>query len=331
MKKAVYDSSAPNGIALKEAQPAPLAADSKHVIVQVSAAAINPVDYKLGSMPIARTFLQGKGVGLDLAGTVVAAAEGSRFAVGTKVYGFASGTLAEKVLAPIAELAVKPPSLTFAEAAALPTVALTALQGWQRNNLKAGESALVIGASGGVGSMAVAIASKAIGARVTGVCSASNAAFVTSLGAEKVVDYNDASQLNALGATPESQFDVVYDTVSSPDDPDYEALLRSKCLRPGTGRWVAINSASKIDFLRMGCTALTGLNFMRSSYDLFFTKHEAQDLEAITQMVEAGHVKPAVQHLLPFTAAGLTEGFDALKSRRVKGKVVFDISDAHAK
>ena len=123
--------------------------------------------------------------GFDVAGVVVAVGPGvTRFALGDEVFGIGKGSFAEFTAAREDKLAHKPARLTFEQAAAMPISGLTALQGLTDvGRLAAGQRVLVIGASGGVGTYAVQIA-KALGAHVTGVCSAAKADLVRSLGAD---------------------------------------------------------------------------------------------------------------------------------------------------
>src|SRR6478672_1273255 len=128
--------------------------------------------------------------GIDVAGTVVAVGqEVTRFAVGDEVFGFGRGTFAEYAVVREDRLARKPATLTFEQAAVVPVSASTALQALTDvGRVERGQQVLVIGASGGVGSYAVQLA-KALGAEVTGVCSAAKVDLVRSLGADHVVDY----------------------------------------------------------------------------------------------------------------------------------------------
>src|SRR6201989_2653488 len=128
--------------------------------------------------------------GLDVAGTVAAVgADVTRFAVGEEVFGIGQGSFAEYACARPDKLARKPAGLTFAQAAAVAVSGLTALQGLRdAGRLRPGQHVLIIGASGGVGTFAVQIA-KALGARVTGVCSTAKAGLVSSIGADHVLDY----------------------------------------------------------------------------------------------------------------------------------------------
>src|SRR3954470_17273852 len=128
--------------------------------------------------------------GRDVAGAVAAVGSSvTRFAVGDEVYGVAPGSFAEYAVAREDKLARKPGNLSFAQAAVVPVSAGTALQALvDAGRLQAGQSVLVVGASGGVGTYAVQLA-KAFGATVTGVCSTAKVELVRSLGADRVVDY----------------------------------------------------------------------------------------------------------------------------------------------
>ena len=129
--------------------------------------------------------------GTDLAGVVTAVGtDVTRFAPGDEVFGTGIGTYAEFARAREDQLAAKPATLSFEQAAALPVSGVTALQALRdRGAVQPGEQVLVIGASGGVGTFAVQLA-KAFGAQVTGVCSTTKVDLVRSLGADHVVDYN---------------------------------------------------------------------------------------------------------------------------------------------
>lgn len=168
------------------------------VLVRVRAAGVDPgVWHVMTGSPYVVRFL---GVGLrgpkvrvrgrDLAGTVAAVGEGvTAFAAGDDVFGVGEGAFAEFAVAPEDALAPVPSNLTFEEAAAVPTSATTALQALRdAGGIDAGQSVLIIGASGGVGTFAVQLA-RAFGGEVTGVCSTSNLELVRSLGAGSVIDY----------------------------------------------------------------------------------------------------------------------------------------------
>lgn len=141
--------------------------------------------------------------GLDVAGVVVAVGgDVTRFRPGDEVFGIARGSLAQYAAAREDKLALKPANLSFEQAAVVPVSGLTALQGLRdAGRVEAGQTVLVIGASGGVGTYAVQLAT-AFGARVTGVCSTAKVDLVRSIGADDVIDYTPARRSpTAAGAT----------------------------------------------------------------------------------------------------------------------------------
>lgn len=334
MKAAVYAKSARHGIAVVSTATKPPLPKHGEVLVRVRAAAQNPADLKLPRIPIVGWFTTGNVVGFDWAGVVEAVPQDSPFKVGDAVYGASKGGMADYVLAPAFKVALKPKTMTFAEAASLPVAAMTALQGLHRNGLTAGERLLVVGASGGVGSAAVQIG-KAMGAHVTGLCSGASAPLVHSLGADEVVDYTDASAMAAIGATEAGRFHLIFDTVSSPDacDPDYEARLRKAGALAAGGRYAACTSASALDLVRGLIQAVTGWRVQRRGYDCVFCEHKGEDLAQLGAWADGGKLRAVLQGgaPVPFTQEAIDAAYDALHSRRVRGKLVVDVCDAGAK
>ena len=252
MRAAVYDRGCPEGIRVvtNRALPAP---SRNALLVRVKACGVNPVDAKgvIGDkLPpflrgFARRLVDGKTAGFDLSGVVEQAPPGCGFAVGDEVYGAVPpfrGALAELVSVPLDQVARKPESLTHEQAAALVLPGVTVAQLLDQHGFAPGQHVLVLGASGGVGHLAVQIARARGAGFVAGVCSAKNAAFVESVGAHAVAAYdqpgNDAAPLDdALVASLESMvarcerpFDLVIDTVTSHDERDascaYERRVR---------------------------------------------------------------------------------------------------------
>ena len=198
------------------------------MLVRVHAAALNAGDvFSLRGSPwLARFsvgFPQPKDyiLGWDMAGRVEAVGEQvTRFRPGDEVFASCSHTLAEYVSVAADKAAPKPTNLTFAEAAAVPTAAITALQGLRdAGKVQPGQQVLINGASGGVGTFAVQIA-KAFGAEVTGVCSTRNVDMVRSLGADHVVDYTreDFTQGGR-------RYDLILDNVASRSFSDLRRVL----------------------------------------------------------------------------------------------------------
>ena len=167
------------------------------MLVRVKAASLNAGDvFTLHGSPWLTRLMVGFPkpknhiLGWDMAGVVeVVGSSVTQIRPGDEVYAACSGTLAEYVSVAEDKLVLKPVNLTFEQAAAVPTGAITALQGLRdAGKLQSGQKVLINGASGGVGIFAVQIA-KALGAEVTGVCSTRNVEMVRSLGADHVIDY----------------------------------------------------------------------------------------------------------------------------------------------
>ena len=183
------------------------------VLVQVVAASVHPGDYFVmtGEPYVVRLVFGLRrprhGIpGRDLAGVVAAVGKDvTDLQPGDEVFGWSTaGTLAEYACVPADNLAPVPANLSVADAAAVPTSALTALQALRDiAHVRPGQTVLVTGASGGVGSFAVQIA-KAFGAEVTGVCSTRNVDLVRSLGADHVVDYTTTDFTAPRSATTSS-------------------------------------------------------------------------------------------------------------------------------
>ncbi len=190
------------------------------VLLEVHAAAVNPYDWHMlrGDPRIAR-LMGGVGVtrpkariaGVDVAGRVEqVGTDVQDLRPGDEVFGFARGAFAEYAAADAARLVPKPAGLSFEQAAALPMAAVTALHAIRdRGRAQSGQRVLVNGAAGGVGTCAVQIAA-ALGAEVTGVCSARNVDLVRSIGAATVVDYQSADFV----AGPQ-RYDLILDNVGN--------------------------------------------------------------------------------------------------------------------
>ena len=253
--------------------------------------------------------------GRDVAGVVVeVGAAVDRFSVGDEVYGVAPGSFAEYAVAPESKLALKPAGLTFTQAAVVPVSAATALRALvDVGQVEAGQSVLVIGASGGVGSYAVQIA-KAFGAEVTGVCSAAKADLVRSLGADHVIDY--AHDDFADGSR---RYDLIIDVAGNP------SLRRlRRALRPrGTVVFVGGEDAGAI--LGMGRQLRGALLsvFIKQRLSLLVTKESGEDYERLTELIEAGHLAPSIDRTYPLEEALLA--MRQLEEGRVRGKVAIAV------
>src|SRR4051812_6203516 len=229
--------------------------------------------------------------GRDVAGTVVEVGSAvTRFAVGDEVYGIAPGSFAEYATTRQDKLARKPVNLSFAQAAVVPVSAGTALRALvDVGRVQAGQSVLVLGASGGVGTYAVQLA-KAFGAYVTGVCSTAKLDLVTSLGADRVIDY--AAEDFADGT---NRYDLILDIGGTP------SLTRlRRALRPqGTAVFVGGENAGSLTGMGRQLRGTLASPFLRQRLALLVAKERASDLERLTDLIEAGKVTPSLDRSYP--------------------------------
>lgn len=295
------------------------------VLVRVRAASLHIGDWHLmtGRPLILRAIGFGlrapkvKVRGMDIAGHVEAVGAGvTEFTAGDEVFGTCEGGFAEYARAPVANLALKPSRLTYEEAAAVPTSATSALQALRdRGEVRARASVLVVGASGGVGLYAVQIA-KALGATVTGVCSAAKADLVRSLGADRAIDY--ATEDFTRG---DEKYDVILDAGGGRPVAELRRVLASDgrlvlvgaegggALIGGMGRWIR---------------AMAMAPFVKQKLRILTSTPNKADLLYLRELIEAGKVSPVVDRAYPLTEVG--EAFRYLESGRARGKIVLEVA-----
>ena len=271
--------------------------------------------------------MTGKGVGWDVAGVVVAVgAKVTSLAVGDAVFGQCDmgkkdgGGLSEYTVTEADWVAKKPESLSFVEASCLGVAGVTSLRALAAGKMKAGDNVLIVGGSGGCGSMAIQFAKQEGAGKVTAICSDKNVELCRELGADVVVSYSAGEAKLKEGLQAQAPFDLAYDTVTSPDDPPYEHILRPVLKK--NGMLVTINGTVG-DFVRSmmsGC-----LNLQRKNFCLVINvpnKQTGPELAKIGAWVAEKKVKVLMDRTVAFTAEGIAEGYDAMVGRRVKGKVV---------
>ena len=251
--------------------------------------------------------------GIDVAGVVEAVgADVTSLRPGDEVFGWSAGTLAEYVVDEADHFVTRPATLTLEEAATIPETAMTALQGLRdHGKVAAGQSVLVIGASGGVGSFAVQIA-KAFGAEVTGVASTRNVELVRSMGADHVIDYEREDLL----ATP-ARFDLILQVAGTTSPRALRRLLTPKgtlILSSGQGR---INGVDRI------ITALVTSPFVSQRLATFVTKENRADLLTLKDLAESGAIKPVIDRTYPL--AETADAFRYLATGHTRGKIVITI------
>jgi len=295
------------------------------VLVRVHAASVNAYDwhYLHGDPRIARLSLGMRSPkvrirGRDFAGRVAAVGPGVEgLHPGDEVYGEADGTFAEFVCAKDSETDLKPAGLSFEQAAAMPLAANTALIGLRDvAGLRAGQSVLVNGASGGVGSFAVQLA-KAYGAEVTAVCGARNVELVGSLGADDVVDYTREDFARAG-----RRYDVVLDLVGNRSLAD----LRRATAPSGTvvlsGGGV-FEGGSLLGPVRLIVRGRLASPFVRQRVLPLTAKASKANLAVLRELVDAGRIAPAVERMYPLSEAA--EAIRHLEVEHARAKIVITV------
>jgi 2-desacetyl-2-hydroxyethyl bacteriochlorophyllide A dehydrogenase len=301
------------------ARPSPGPGD---VVVEVAAASIDRGTWHLMAGRPQLMRLMGFGVrrpkalnpGRAFAGTVVEAGADVRgLRPGDAVYGTCDGSFAEYVAAPVDKVAHKPRNLSFEDSAAVPVSAVAALQAVRdQAHVEAGQRALVIGASGGVGSFIVQLV-KAYGGSVTGVASTSKVDLVRQLGADEVIDYTQQDF-----ADGHRTYDVVFDTGGN--RPLSEVR---RALAPGgtlvvvggetDGKWLG-------GFARNLRTMLLAPAVRGQHLRSLTAKENAADLEALRALFEEGKLASAVDRAYPL--AETPAAIRYLMDGRVRGKLV---------
>ena len=286
------------------------------VLIRVAAAGVNPADCLLRSGGLRFVARQKMPFvpGADVAGVVEAAGpDVTRFRVGDPVYAMlpntAGGGYAEYAAAAEGTVAVMPSGLAFDKAAGVPLAALTALQALRNEaNLAAGDHVLVNGASGGVGTFAVQI-SRAMGARVTAVSSGRNADLVSGLGADEFLDYTRED-----ATTGKARYDAVFDAVNVLSFRKARRVLKPNGVFVTVNPFIGRLSPGWLSRLREG-------RRIRS----FLVRPDGADLEGIGAWIEAGEVRPVIEHAYPLADAA--EAHRRSESRRARGKLVFVIDE----
>jgi NADPH:quinone reductase-like Zn-dependent oxidoreductase len=296
----------------------------KDVLVQVRAAGAGPDQWHImaGQPYFARLMLgfrrpRERVRGWDVAGTVEAVgADVTAYRPGDEVMGVAPGSFAEFAIAKPDKLVRKPARLSFEEAAAAPVSGVTALQALRdKAKVRPGQTVLVIGAGGGVGTFAVQIA-KAFGAEVTGVASASKLDLVGSIGADDVIDY--AREDFTDGSRT---WDVIVDTAGRRPLRRLRRALTGKGTLvvvggDGGGRWTG-------GFFRGMLRGPLLSLFVGQRLGGLSSKENQEDLRALAELVEAGTVSPVVGRT--YSLGETPEAIRDIASGHARGKLVIAV------
>lgn len=323
MKALVYtEYGQPDVLHLAEVeQPAP---KNDEVLVRVHAVSINDWDWGLlRGVPFVNRMTAGilrpkrvQILGSDIAGRVEALGKNiTKFKVGDDVFGDLCqcgwGGFAEYVCAREKALTLKPASMSFEQAAAIPQAGVLAMQGLLQGKIKKGQKVLINGASGGAGSFSVQIA-KSFGADVTGVCRTGKLEFVKSLGADKAIDF-----LKEDFTRNGEQYDLILDQMA------YHSIFDYKRALSPNGRYVAEGGAGSQIMQVVFIGSLISL-FGRKKMSLLILKPN-KDMDSLIELFGAGKIEPAIDKC--FT---LSEGAEAMRlfgEGRKKGKVVITLEE----
>jgi NADPH:quinone reductase-like Zn-dependent oxidoreductase len=250
-------------------------------------------------------------LGTELAGEIESVGKDvSKFKVGDQVFAFSGarmGCYAEyKCMPEDGAVALKPANLTYDEAAAISFGGTTALNFFRRGKLQSGESVLVNGASGGVGTAAVQLA-KHFGADVTGVCSTTNVELVRSLGATHVIDYTK-EDFTQKGET----YDVIVDTVGT------APFSRSKDSLKEGGRLLLVLGGLP-DMLEIPWVSMTSSKKIIAGP----AAERVDDLRFLAELAQAGKFRPVIDRRYPFEQ--IVEAHRYIDTRRKKGNVIITL------
>jgi NADPH:quinone reductase-like Zn-dependent oxidoreductase len=294
------------------------------VLLKVYATSVNAGDWHLLRAKPFLMRLMGYGLlkpkntilGSDIAGRIeIVGNNVNQFQAGDEVFGntatYGFGGFAEYVAVPEDALVLKPTTLSFEEAAAVPQAALVALQGLRdKGQIQPGQKVLVDGASGGVGTFAVQIA-KAFGAEVTAVCSTRNVDMARSIGADHVIDYTreDFTQNG-------QQYDLIIAVNGYHSIFDYKRALSPKGMYVMTGG----SGALLFQVMLLGpLISKTGRQKMGNSSH----KPNQKDLECMKELLEAGKVKLVIDRRYPLRQTA--EAIRYLEAGHAQGKVVITV------
>jgi len=282
------------------------------VLVRMKAAGINPVDYIVREgyfqQVVSNAFPAVPG--WDVAGIIENRGHGaSRFAEGAEVYGYVRrpvvqhGTFAEHVVIPECYLAARPQHLSWEAAGGLPLVGLTAYQSViTAGQLKAGETVLILGASGGVGGTAIQLAKNA-GATVIAVASAQNADYMKGLGADHTIDYKAGPVGEAVRKLVPDGVDLLFDAVSG------DTLTQSLLALKPAGRLISVLNDGK------------ALNLPPTTHFAHvMAQPSVPDLDFLRELADSGKLQVPVS--ATFALADIKQAFEQIESKHTTGKVV---------
>jgi len=308
---------------LKLAQVEKPVAGDDQLLVKVHAAAVNPLDWHyLRGTPYILRFDSGIGtpkvpaLGVDFAGTVETVGRNvKQFKPGDEVFGGRTGAFGEYVtVRQDRAVVLKPANMTFEQAAAVPIAAITALQALRdEGNVRSGQSVLINGASGGVGTFAVQIA-KSFGAEVTAVCSTKNLDMVRKLGADHVIDYTREDFTEG-----DQHYDLIVDTVGTHSLMAYVHVLKPE------GNYVMVGGPDGkwIGPMATPIYALMLSPFVKQKLGMMLAELKQSDLQFLAELMQSGKLIPAIDRT--YALDEVPEAIAYLEKGHARGKVVISL------
>jgi len=329
MKAAVYTEYGPPDVVQIVDVEKPVPKDDE-VLIKVRAASVNPYDWHfMRGIPYPLRIAAGmrkpknKRLGVDVAGHVEAVGRNvKQFKPGDEVFGAGRGAFAEYVLATEEKMVLKPPNVTFEQAASVPIAGLTALQGLRRGGLGDNgkvhleRKVLINGAAGGVGTFGVQIA-KSFGADVTGVCSTRNIDMIRSIGSDQVIDYTQADFTKSG-----QRYDLIFDCIANHSLSAFQRVLNPKgCYimvgaADGGGQWMT-------GFLTRLLKAIVMSWFASQKLVMVGAKISKEDLAIMGEFLKTGKVTPVIDRRYSLSEAA--EAIRYLEEGHARGKVVITL------
>jgi NADPH:quinone reductase-like Zn-dependent oxidoreductase len=316
-----YDYGSPDVLRFEEI-PKPTPGDGE-VLLKVRAASVNPLDWRLmRGKPYLVRMIGGLSrplrPGRDVAGEVEAVGKNvTQFKSGDEVFGVGRGTFAEFACAPESGLVVKPASVTFEQAASVPIAGLTALQGLRdKGRIQRGQTVLINGAAGGVGTFAVQFA-RSFGAEVTGVCSTRNVDMVRSIGADRVVDYT-REDFTRSG----QRYDLLLECVGN------QSLAAARSVLTPNGICVIAGAPKEFGvILARGLKAMVVSRLGGQRFALFVSKMSKPDLTTIGEFIATGKVTPVIERC--YRLSEVPEAIRYSEEGHARGKLVVTLDPEH--
>lgn len=285
------------------------------VLVRIKAAGVNPVDYKIRQG--IRRFLPYNFpsiLGWDMAGIIEELGFAARrFEIGEEVFAYArrpvveKGTYAEYIAIPESYICKKPKNLSFEEAASVPLAGLTAYQALHyKGNIKQNQWVLILGASGGVGTMAVQLA-KITGAKVAALAGSSNHEYLFSIGADVCLDYKNNNWVDEFLRVTGAKADIVFDCVGG------DSLLAAyEALKSGENL-ISITSRDNPDLVQK----------WNVKFQYHFVEPNVKDLEILANYIENGKLKIHINSVYPLRE--VVKAHEKMESGHTRGKIVLSI------